>query len=135
MLKPEVAAQRLKEMKADGWLDRRLGLLARGPEKLRSTVRSLLGRDAAGKEMPYEQRSKAQAEVQAHFAKTSAGEREKAFEALFGDLAPYVVAGWDAFARLPYESGHGRKPFRVPGGGPELDERRARWVANLARSL
>ena len=37
--------------------------------------------------------------------------------------------------RLPYEVGYDRKPFRVPGGAPELDARRAQWVATLARSL
>jgi hypothetical protein len=135
MLKPEVAAERLKELKADGWFDRRLSLLERGPEKLRSTVRSLFGRDAAGKELPWEKRNKAQEEARAQFAKMPAGERAKAFDALFGDLAPYVAAGWDSFGRLSYEMGYERKPFRIPGGGPELDARRAQWVANLAQSL
>ena len=137
MLKPEVAEKRLQEMKAPDWVGERLASLARQPERVRATVRSLLGRDAAGKAMAYDKKYAAQEKARAQFARMSAAERAAAFKALFGDLAPYVAAGWAAFDRLPYESGESRKPFRLHGGGggKAADDRRARWVENLAEAL
>lgn len=135
MLQPDVAAKRLKEMKAPDWVDARLAFLAKQPEKVRATIRSLLGRDDGGKAVPPGKRHEAQAEAMVPFARMSPAERSAAFAVLFGDLAPYVAAGWAMFDRLPYETGSARKPFRVAGGDPALDGRRVQWVAALAQSL
>ena len=135
MLKTEEAQARLREMKADKWVDQRLASIGKLPETSRTTARAMLGREASGKPMDWQKRHKAREQSIQLFRRMSTAERQKLFEAIFGDLAPYVRRGWEMLASLPYETGYGRKPFRAPHTAEVIDLRRATWVANLCESL
>src|SRR5437868_9767440 len=115
MLRPEQAKARLQEVREEQWTEKRLAAIAKLPKRLAASGRWVLGTDENDEPISYWQlrNSKDKAYLKAWDA-VSAGDRRKLFDTIFPAIGSHVDAGWRLRARLPYQTGYGRKSFRAP---------------------
>jgi hypothetical protein len=136
MLKPEEAKARLQKMANPEWLDPRLAGLGKLPAKLRTTARMLFDEESERVEIDADgdfQVAKEYARALEVLRSLRAAERRRFFDAFFPQLGAVVERGWQLHARLPYQAGWGRKPFRAPGHDEVLFDRRVEWLAEIAK--
>jgi hypothetical protein len=131
MLNHEQAQAELKKLEDKQWVEVRVASVARLPETMRGTARTLLGQEEAPALLDIVERAQATQKILETFAGMDAAARLKFFEAFFPGLAPAVERGWQLLNRLPYQAGWGRKPFRAPNHPEALLLRRVNWISEL----
>ncbi len=110
------------------------------PPKLREATCTILNIDAKGRpcqidwEKWKEQEQKKQ-EAGKLLAKASVKERAQVFEALLPGQAVLMEGAWQLLARLPYQRGGLRKPFRLAAGSGQGNDRQASWLADITGAL
>ncbi|NOQ40153.1 MAG: DUF4132 domain-containing protein [Anaerolineales bacterium] len=62
---------------------------------------------------------------------TSKWNRRRIFRILFPGFTKYVMAGWDLFQDIPYQSGYHRKAFRCPHNSAVVNNARMQWILSL----
>lgn len=131
MLNREQAQAELKKLENKQWVEVRVASVARLPETIRRTARTLLGQEEAPALLAVAEQALATQQILETFAGMDASARLEFFDAFFPGLAPAVERGWQLLDRLPYQAGWGRKPFRAPGHPEALLLRRVNWVSEL----
>ncbi len=135
MLNPEQAQAELEKLKNPQWAATRHQALGALPGELHQTARTILG--THDHSIPKFNGTNAQRQLE--LTKTFKAMDEKArllfFEAMAPGLSSLIERGWQMFDRLPYQSGHARKPFRAPGHPDALIIRRINWLIFLLGSI
>lgn len=128
MLTPEQAKKALEEFRGEDWVDTRLTGLATEPQAVRETGFLLLGRSLDGSQLTAANvRRSVQVNANERLVQMSAGNRLALYRLMFKDCAEDIARTWELFARLPYQSGYARKPFRAPSDPAVLSRRAAEW--------
>jgi len=135
-MKPEHAQKELEKLRKPDWLEINLRELDQLPEAVRVVGRRLLGRHADVQDQhDWQKVFKSRRASLAHLAKDSPESRKKLFAVLFPRLESQVEAAWHLNARLPYQVGHGRKPFRAPRHGSLGIHRLDGWLNLLVSAV
>jgi hypothetical protein len=137
MMTPETAKKQLEAWHAPEGIageDRLLSAAKELPDKLRAIAYVLLGRDAKGKSLEFEdaddaqQQARACAEEIARLDLLPPKERLRLFAGLLGDLAPAVEAAWQSLKKSTYQTGYQRKSFRAPDHPLVTLDLREHWL-------
>jgi hypothetical protein len=139
MLKPEVAKKRLEQWQLPSEGDDDAGdrpLLDRAsrlPRSLRTIAFALLGRDAEGKEIPWQEQDRYQETTCAELDAWAPAQRLRLFGEFFPRLAGQVEQGWQFLKGTPYTHGPARRAFRAPRHAPATLPKRRAWLIRLLR--
>jgi hypothetical protein len=131
MLNPEVAKQQLEKFKSDRFVSERLARVAGLPEPLRPSARSLFDLEKEPENENWMAREKRRNEALQAYRALPPGEIESMIRTVFPELATYILRAWKTSDRLPYTSGHGRKPFRAASMPNLLDMSRLNFLVDL----
>jgi hypothetical protein len=124
LLSPDEAKSRLAERKDPDWKENRREELGRaGGDVTYVGIRLLTDR--------WDERGAARQ----HLAGLSDEDRRRLFEIFFPALAPWLEKTWRLLARLPYQVGVGRLPFRAPRSPDLAIHRRFEWLRFLVWAL
>ncbi len=137
MLSSQEAKAQLRKYAYTPWVKERLAQLECLPEKLRTQARELFTyKKKSTGDSPYilSDRYRLRNKAFHRLIPLSRREREAICAVLFPGLQKAVKALWKVVARLPYQQGYYRKPFRT--SDPEiLNRRHAAEVATLIAEL
>ena len=131
MLTNEQAREELRKLENKAWGTSRMAAVETLPANLRDTARTILKAQDAVTYHTLPEARKRRAETLELFVKLEASARLQFFETMAPGLGMAIENGWQLMDRLPYLSGHVRKPFRVPGHPETLIEQRVDWVLDL----
>jgi HEAT repeat protein len=126
MLKPEEAQKEFAKLQREDWVEARLSSLARLPATARTLGHALLGHDADGAARQWQRLQEERRQAAARLEKETPAMRRRLFAVLFPKLGDSVEAAWQLIGRLPYQTGHARKAYRISG---------RQYVANRAANL
>lgn len=147
MLKPEQAREMLNKWRLvklapgddavsdDSRPSPALDRIKKLPAALRIAALAVFGRDEKRDELEWSERHKTQDKGAAALAKLSAKDRAKVFDALLPGLAKELEATWQLQAKLPFQSGYMRKPFRAPKAEQHVAHRRGQWLSEAVSRL
>ncbi|WP_435010562.1 DUF5724 domain-containing protein [Tundrisphaera lichenicola] len=135
MLKQEEIEKRIEAArKVKPWLEARMDRLAKLDGDTRTVGRRILGYNEKGKRVedsPWNYRRNA---VE-HMKPLPESELLRLGEALFPRDSDAFKAAWAIQAKLPYQTGYSRKPFRAPGRPDLFIDVRRSFLANLLQAL
>ncbi|MCC6149831.1 MAG: DUF4132 domain-containing protein [Planctomycetes bacterium] len=135
-LTPEAAKQRLAEIHVVDWEAQALKRVVSLPTELGQTVLHALNeRGEERRKVSWEQRKVDESEAAQKLDAMNAGERRKAFAAIFPHLHGEVEGCWNFLKLFPYQEQHNRRPFRAPQDGKITASRRANWLQSLQRTV
>ena len=131
MLSHEQAEARLRAFRVHN-RPRQIDRVRELPGVWRGIGLAWLDLDESGKPFSNETiESTARAAATRQTANATDAERRALFDALFGQLGPYVEAGWQIHVRLPYQLDWQRKAFRMPHTPEATRPARQAWLDRL----